>query len=211
VTVILDVTGVAKKLGRQKVLRDVTLACAAGESVAVYGGNGAGKSTLLQIIAGVLVPDRGAVTLCGESIIGRHVRGRRRMGYVPEAANPPDHLTVSELLAVTSSLKQAAAVSAEVRTLIGIDAFAHKSIGQLSLGERRRACLAAALVGEPALLVLDEPTNGLDASGVDMLVGVLKQHCELDGAVLLATHDRSFAKAIGAMELELAEGVVRAT
>lgn len=207
-TTVLLVEEVVKRLGRHRVLRGASLRAEPGEVVALYGANGAGKSTLLQIISGVMVPERGAVLLNGESIVGRHVRGRRRLGYVPEAANPPAHLSVSELLAVAAALKRATPLDHATRERLGIDALASQRIGQLSLGERRRACLAAALVGEPVLLVLDEPTNGLDTSGIDALAELITSHTGAGGAVLFATHDRAFAKRVQARGLKLDNGLV---
>jgi len=208
-TAVLQVDSVVKRLGGRRVLDGVSLDCVAGRVCALYGNNGAGKSTLLQIVAGVMAPDRGAVVLCGESILGHHVRGRRCLGYVPEAADPPAHLTVAELVALTRSLKQAPPLADDLIARLGLESLRHKRIGQLSLGERRRACLAAALVGDPALLVLDEPTNGLDAAGIELLLELLRERVAADGTALMATHDRDFATAASAIELRLVEGAIQ--
>src|SRR5690606_7299289 len=122
-----------------------------GQARAITGENGAGKSTLLRILAGVLSPDAGAATLAGEPLIGRGARGRRRIGYVPEAADPPGRLSGRGVLDLVAALKRAPSASAELRHRLGLGPLLSRPIAAMSLGQRRRLCLAAALIGEPAL------------------------------------------------------------
>ncbi len=159
---MLAVRDLQKRLGGRRVLDQLSLDCDAGTITAIVGPNGAGKSTLLAILAGVMEPDAGSVDIDGASITRQRTRARARLGYVPEAADPPPHLTVDELIALVVALRRAAPLAAEIRQQLGTEPLGHQRIDRLSLGERRRACLAAALVGDPGLLVLDEPTNGLD-------------------------------------------------
>jgi ABC-type multidrug transport system ATPase subunit len=194
--VSLRVEDVGKRLGGRRVLDRVRLRCDGGV-LAVVGPNGVGKSTLLRIVAGILVPDEGGVFLRERRI----ERALRDVGYVPEKADPPPHLSVAELCALARALRRApAALPDETLDRLGVRDFWEQRIATLSLGQRRRACLAAALVGDPWLLVLDEPTNGLDVGGMDMLADVLRAHA---GGVLLATHDREFAERVGAERFEL--------
>ncbi len=187
---ILKIKDVGKRLGGRRVLDKVGLELDGGV-LAVVGPNGCGKTTLLRIVAGVLAPDEGDVLLDG------HRLDRAHLGYVPEAADPPAHLTVDELLALVAALRRAAPLARELRAELGLDGIAGQRIGSLSLGQRRRACLGAALVGGPWLLVLDEPTNGLDPAGVDLLARLLGEHA-VRGAILVATHDLDFAEGLGA-------------
>ena len=186
----LKIVDVGKRLGGKRVLDRVGLELDGGV-LAVVGPNGCGKTTLLRIVAGVLAPDEGDVLLDG------HRLDKARLGYVPEAADPPAHLTVDELLALVAALRRAPPLPAALQTELGLDGIGGQRIGSLSLGQRRRACLGAALVGGPWLLVLDEPTNGLDPAGVDLLGRLLGEHAAR-GAVLLATHDLDFADGLGA-------------
>jgi ABC-type multidrug transport system ATPase subunit len=194
--VSLRVEDVGIRLGGRRVLDRVRLRCDGG-TLAIIGPNGVGKSTLLRIVAGIIVPDEGGVFLRGQRI----ERALRDVGYVPEKADPPPHLSVAELCALARALRRAPAPLPDA-TLdrLGVRAFWDQRVSTLSLGQRRRACLAAALVGDPWLLVLDEPTNGLDTGGMEMLADVLRAH---QGGALVATHDRDFADRVGAERFEL--------
>ncbi len=203
---MLAVDDLQKRLGGRRVLDGLGLTCEAGTITAIVGPNGAGKSTLLSILAGVMEPDAGSVDIDGASITRQRTRARARLGYVPEAADPPPHLTVDELIALVVALRRARPLPAEMRAQLGIEPLAHHRIDRLSLGERRRACLAAALVGDPALLVLDEPTNGLDEAGVGALAELLEARRSAGCVIVLATHDTDFARRLGARVMHLEAG-----
>jgi ABC-type multidrug transport system ATPase subunit len=196
VFVTLRIVDLGKRLGGRWVLQRLTETVEGG-AAAVIGPNGAGKTTLLRIVAGILEPDEGQIFLRG------HPLDRRHIGYVPEAADPPLHLTVAELLALVAALRRAPPLDPALQARIGVDGLAGQRIGSLSLGQRRRACVAAALVGAPWLLVLDEPTNGLDAAGTALLGDLLASHIAGGGCALFATHDLAFADALGARRIVL--------
>ena len=185
---VISARQVWKSLGGRIVLRGVDLTVEAGERVALVGENGSGKSTLLQVLTGVLEADRGVV----------EVRGA--VGYAPEKPELPQHLLVREWLDVVASLK---GVRAGLPEAFGVGPLLGKVVSTLSLGQRQRVSLAAAFLGDPALLALDEPTNGLDAATHDELVRRLA-----GTTALVATHDRAFAAAIGARVVELHAGVI---
>jgi ABC-type multidrug transport system ATPase subunit len=204
----LSVVGLSKRLGGRAVLREVALSGEGGTCFALLGDNGAGKSTLLRILGGILEADAGRATLGGASILGPHAPARARVGYVPEAADPPPHLTPREVCALVAALKGTAPPGPETIERLALGAFWDRPTGSLSLGQRRRACLAAALVGDVGLLLLDEPTNGLDQGGVAELSALVRERCGAGVTALVATHDLAFAEAIGATRLRLVEGRV---
>lgn len=204
----LSIVGISKCLGGRKVLDDVSFDVPSGEILALFGQNGAGKSTLLRILAGIMDADAGQATLDGQTILEHRLPGRTALGYVPEAADAPPHLTPRELVTLVASLKQARVVDADLLTRVGADGYADQLVGSLSLGQRRRTCLAAALVGDVRLLLLDEPTNGLDADGVRMLAEVLRDHAGRGGLSVVATHDDAFATLMHARRLRLVAGRV---
>lgn len=204
----LSIVGISKCLGGRKVLDDVSFDVPSGEILALFGQNGAGKSTLLRILAGIMDADAGQATLDGQTILEHRLPGRTALGYVPEAADAPPHLTPRELVTLVASLKQARVVDADLLTRVGADGYADQLVGSLSLGQRRRTCLAAALVGDVRLLLLDEPTNGLDADGVRMLAEVLRDHAGRGGLSVVATHDDGFATLMQARRLRLVAGRV---
>ncbi|HKA92124.1 MAG TPA: ABC transporter ATP-binding protein [Haliangiales bacterium] len=196
----LSVSGVSKRLGATQALDGVSFEHDVGV-LAILGENGAGKSTLLQILVGLIRPDAGAVTVAGRSVAD----ARHTVGFVPEAADPLPFLSVHELLSLVAAVKAAPVVEDMIETL-GLRALLDQRIGTLSLGQRRRACLAAALTGRPWLLVLDEPTNGLDAEGTDSLARTLERHVAGGGIAVVATHDVAFCERVARRTLRLRAG-----
>lgn len=207
---ILRASSLYKRFGGREVLRGASFSCASPENAVLLGPNGAGKSTLLRIVAGVIEPDRGSVTLDDVSLLARDPKARARIGYVPEGADPPQHLTLAELIALAAALKRATPPPADLLDKLGVRALIdqHQPIQSLSLGQRRRACLAAALVGDPAVLMLDEPTNGLDPGGITMLAELLRERRDEGRIALVTTHDLAFADAIEGRRIHLASGLI---
>ena len=142
----------------------------------LLGENGSGKSTLLYIVAAVLEPDAGTVCV------------HASLGFAPEKPDIPEHLSVGEWLDIIASLK---GLSRVADLAFGVDDLIEKRVSALSFGQRQRVSLASAWLGDPELLVLDEPTNGLDA------VTQAELTRRLTGtSALIATHDPHFAAAI---------------
>lgn len=204
----LHIKALKKRFGGREVLKGAELEVVPGECAALLGPNGTGKSTLLAVIAGVIEPESGSVSLDGASLLGRDARARARLGYVPEAAAAPPHLGVRELLELVAALKRAPQPDAALLERLGVASLLDQLVGSLSLGQRRRACLAAALVGDPSVLVLDEPTNGLDPPGVAELAALLRERAAAGRMALVATHDLAFAEAIGGRALRLRDGLI---
>lgn len=195
---MIEAHEVVKKRGGKLVLDRLSMTVARGECVALVGPNGCGKSTLIAIVAGVLSPDRGWVAIDGAT------SGRRRvLGYVPEGADPPGHLTGGELLALAAGLRRAPPLDDAVRARLGLDDLAGRRVDRMSLGQRRRICLGAALVGDPPALILDEPDNGLDVDGLDALVEIVASACARGASVLVATHDPAVRERLDARVVEL--------
>ncbi len=200
---MLELKMLKKRLGSTWALDQCSLVVARGQRVVIGGANGAGKSTLLQVLANVLEPDRGQILYDGVPL---HGLGRpHRVGYVPEAADPPGHLTVAELLHFVAAVKGCASASSESLQALQLQHLMGQRIAELSLGQRRRACLAAAFTGDPEILLLDEPTNGLDQRSIEALADLLATPHE-DRILICATHDSDFASAIETEHLEMAKG-----
>lgn len=203
---MLELDHVRKRLGATLALDDCNLRVDAGHRVAIVGANGAGKSTLLKIVAGVLTPDAGAVRWRSQSLSSGRSTLRKKLGYVPESADPPPHLSIAELLHFIAAIKDCQTLGNEELEEFGLCQMLDARIGELSLGQRRRACLAAALTGDPELLILDEPNNGLDRGSLEVLAAMLAKRPAC--TVLLATHDRAFADLLGARLVSMASGRV---
>jgi ABC-type multidrug transport system ATPase subunit len=203
----LAIEALSIRRGGRVVVDELGLTVAPGEIVGIVGKNGCGKSTLLMSVAGVLAPRRGRVTIAGASVWGSHrdrLRARKALGYAPEAADPPGFLLGGELWALVAATRGCAPPTAELRESLGLDELRDAPLERMSLGQRRRACLGAAFMGPPALLVLDEPDNGLDIKRLDALAALIKAHAAAGGASLLASHDAALLDALGARVVPLA-------
>ncbi|HEY1815370.1 MAG TPA: ABC transporter ATP-binding protein [Kofleriaceae bacterium] len=211
---MLQLAGITKSFGERAALRGVTLDVGAGELVLLVGRNGAGKTTLLRIATGFLDPDDGTATIDGISLATERARAQRRLGYLPEHAPAPPELTVREHLMLRAQLKRArgprAAVGAAMAST-AVTSEADRRIGTLSKGYRQRVGLADALLGQPALLVLDEPTGGMDPVQTRELCAHLAGIARAGSrAVLVASHAIADLEPIATRVVEIADGVLRA-
>jgi ABC-type multidrug transport system ATPase subunit len=200
----------SKRLGRRAVLVQLNLHCGPTELVVLRGENGSGKSTLLRIFAGILDPDAGQVSICGHGLDDGGTRARQQLGYVPDATEPLPELLVGEFLELVRALKQAPPAPAELLAQLAVSDLRLQRMSTLSFGQRKRVCLAAALLGDPWLLLLDEPSNGLDPDGVRMIEALLTARAARGKATILATNDEAFASAVHGTEYRLEGGQLHA-
>lgn len=191
-------------------LRGISFTVGAGERVAILGANGAGKSTLLLHLNGLLLPDQGEVTVAGIPVEEATLRDvRRRVGMVFQ--DPDDQLFLPTLLEDVAfgplndgePPDRAEAATREILRELGLDHAAGRAAHHLSGGEKRLASLATVLVARPEILVLDEPTAGLDARSRHRLVELLRRR---SGTLIIATHDLEVAGALCHRALVLADG-----
>ena len=169
---------ICKSFGKQKVLRDVSLAIGEGEIVGLLGPNGAGKSTLMKIVIGLWQADSGQVT------------APRRIGYLPERNPLYEEMYVREYLQFMARMTEDGKGRKQVEELIarvGLTAEEHKKIGHLSKGYRQRVGLAQALLGEPEMLILDEPTTGLDPNQLVEIRDLIRTEGK-QRTIILSTH-----------------------
>jgi ABC-2 type transport system ATP-binding protein len=185
--------GISKRYGERDALRDVSFEVAGGERVAVIGPNGAGKTTLLQILAGTLRPTAGTVSV-------------ERVGWVPQQPALYSKLSVAENLRLFARLEKVADVERSVARMLEQTALADRSgdeVGQLSGGNRQRVNIAIGLLGEPAVLLLDEPSAALDPRQRERLWEFIGA---LGTTVVFATHDVGEAERFADRVLVLADG-----
>ena len=207
---MLTVRDVSVAFDDTVVLDDVVLDVADGEIVALLGPSGSGKSTLLRVIAGIVRPDRGTVSIAGRDVtaVPTHLRG---VGMVFQDEQLFPHLDVGANVAFGLRM---AGVSKPVRrarvdellTLVGLDGFAGRSIERLSGGEAKRVALARSLAPEPAVLLLDEPLSGLDQALRIRLAGELGTVLRSTGTTSIwVTHDLAEAELVADRVLRLGE------
>ena len=204
---MLVIDALCKRLGPREVLRGASLRVDAPAIVWLRGPNGCGKSTLLKCVAGVWRPDRGDVLVRGRSTV-HDGRARGEVGYVPDRFAPFPELSVSEMLGLVAALKRCPPPSAALLERFALPALAHQPVASLSAGQTRRAALVAGLIGDPWLLVLDEPTTGLDANGVALLRDTLLERRRAGQAALLVTHDHGFANEVATAAYDFCDGAL---
>jgi ABC-type multidrug transport system ATPase subunit len=179
---------VSRSFGARRAVRGVALAIGAGEAVLLVGRNGAGKTTLLRLATGFLDPDSGDVSVLGEPMASDRVAAQRQLGYLPEHAPAPGELTVREHLALRARLKRVDAAGLDKAiALAALTDRVGQRIATLSKGYRQRVGLADALLGDPPVLVLDEPTSGMDPIQVQQLRTHLA-HITQGRAILVSSH-----------------------
>ncbi|PSP76487.1 ABC transporter ATP-binding protein [Halobacteriales archaeon QS_1_68_20] len=176
---------VVKRYGSTVALDGVSLSVGAGEVFGLIGPNGAGKTTLVRALTGTTDPDEGEVALLEES--PRSV-GRDRIGLLPQAFLPADRLTARELVAYYAGLYDDARDPDAVLADVGLTDAADTRYEDLSGGQQRRACVGTALVNDPEVLFLDEPTTGIDPAGRRALWGLLEDLAACGTTILLTTH-----------------------
>ncbi|MBT8384752.1 MAG: gliding motility-associated ABC transporter ATP-binding subunit GldA [Bacteroidia bacterium] len=184
----IEVQEVSKLYGEQKALDGVSFTIKSGEIVGFLGPNGAGKSTLMKIITTYITQSEGMVTVHGHNVATDSMKVKQSVGYLPEHNPLYLEMYVKEYLQFNASIHNVGkARIAEVISLVGLGPEAHKKIGQLSKGYRQRVGLAAALLHDPEVLILDEPTTGLDPNQLVEIRNLIKDIGKTK-TVLFSTH-----------------------
>jgi len=186
--------GLRVRFGDVEALRGVDLSLAPGEACAMLGPNGAGKSTLMAVLLGLVRPDEGRILVNGQEVASpRRTTARRireQMGYMPEAVSFSDNLTGRQVLRFFSRARGVGGCRVEeVLARVGLSHAAARPVRGYSRGMRQRLGLGAAILAAPDLLVLDEPTGGLDQEGLSILWGVLEEWRRAGRIALLSTHE----------------------
>jgi ABC-2 type transport system ATP-binding protein len=191
------IEGVTKKYGDLTAVNDVSLSINEGEVYALVGANGAGKSTLIRMIIGITEPDSGKRIVCGEDLALHNPGTRRHLGYLPEELVLYEQLTGSEYLHLVAGLKEAdpSRIPEEI-DFFELKQVHQKLVGGYSLGMRKKLGLAAAMIGSPEVLVLDEPLNGLDVEMMRKLRLRLESEREAGRSVLVSSHVMSFIERV---------------
>ena len=189
---MIEVSGLTKRFGDTLAVNNLTFTLSRGEVLGFLGPNGAGKSTTMKMISGFIEPDQGSVTIAGTDIRHDPIKAKAKLGYLPEGMPLYSDMPVHSFLAFVGRIRgltrtqlpeRIAAVAADVR----LGAVLTDSIASLSKGYKRRVGIAQALLHDPPVLVLDEPTDGLDPNQKDQ-VRALIDDISRDKAIILSTH-----------------------
>ncbi|GAB2624258.1 ABC transporter ATP-binding protein [Paractinoplanes abujensis] len=211
-TTVLNVNSVSRSFGDRAVLQNVSFAVGGGKLTGFVGANGAGKTTTMRIILGVLAADSGEVTLGGTPLT-REIR--QRFGYMPEERGLYPKMTVHDQIVYLGRLHGLSSSAAEDRTKkllerLGLGERAGEKLEKLSLGNQQRAQVAAALVHDPEVLVLDEPFSGLDPIAVETMVEVLRDRAAAGAPVLFSSHQLELVERLCDDLVIIADGGIRA-
>ncbi len=189
---LIEAEDLQKSFASVAAVRGISFKVARGERVGVLGANGAGKSTTLRMLAGTLAPDGGRARIAGMDVVHSASAARAAIGYLPEAANGFTSLAVAEFLmfaaearGITGRARNQAI--ARINETLALDSAMYRPLGTLSKGWRQRAWLAQALIHDPPVLILDEPTDGLDPNQ-KMALRTLLSTLSKDKAMLISTH-----------------------
>jgi len=215
---VIRLVGVHCRLGGRPILHGVEVAAAAGEVVAIAGPNGAGKSTLLRCAAGLLTPEGGEIRLDGRPLTSWPRRARaRRLAFLPQRVTLPFSVTAGQVVAwgryphrhpFTGADPRGATVVADALARVEAAALAERPFATLSGGEQQRCLIAAALAQEPRVLLLDEPSAGLDPPHGRRLFRLLAELAGAGMAVVVVTHDLNLAACFAHRVVLLAAGEV---
>ena len=205
--------------GRGEVIavNGVSIEVRKGEVVGLLGPNGAGKTTTLRLLTTLLPPDAGTVSIDGIDALAQPVAARSRLGFVPAEAGLPPELSGREVVRLHARIqgvqgpRSGAARADALLDELGAAAFADAPTSTLSTGQKRRIVLAPALIHDPALLLLDEPTDGLDISGRRDVLSRVRRWAEAGKAVLLSSHILGEVEAVCDRAVVLRRGTVVAS
>lgn len=206
--VLIKVCGIKKYFGSIKAVDDISFEVRRGDILGFMGPNGAGKSTAMKIITCFLEQDSGSVSVAGHDTLKNSLEVRQKIGYLPESAPAYGEMTVSGFLgfvAEARSIDDIQGAIARVVTETGLEKVIHQTIETLSKGFKRRVGLAQALIHDPEVLILDEPTDGLDPNQ-KKLVQELISRIARNKAILLSTHILDEVERICNRALIISEG-----
>jgi len=190
--IALEITGLSKRFD-QPAVNDLNLRVFGGEFYTLLGPNGAGKTTLLRMIAGLLQPDAGRISVFGHDAKRDPMAAKRIVAWVPDEPMIYDRLTPYEYLEFVAGLWEIDATTAAIRAdelldWLGLGEHAHVQCGGFSRGMLQKVALAGALVHAPRLIILDEPLTGLDAGSARQVKDVLKERVADGASVIMTTH-----------------------
>ena len=211
-TTVLNVEAVNRSFGEHQVLKDVSFTVDPGRLTGFVGANGAGKTTTMRIVLGVLAADSGTVTWRGNPVSRADRQG---FCYMPEERGLYPKMTVTEQIVYLGRLHGLGAADARRRTTALLERLelagrGNDPVEKLSLGNQQRAQIAAALVHDPHLLVLDEPFSGLDPIAVENVLAVLRERARTGTAVLFSSHQLELVERLCDDLVIIADGSIRA-
>jgi Cu-processing system ATP-binding protein len=207
---MLDVRNLTKSFGKMKALDNFSAFMEAGQSVSLVGPNGSGKTTFIKCLLGLATPDQGDILFNGQSVLGAW-KYRKDIGYMPQIGRYPDNIRVGQLLEMVKEIRQNenAQVDEELIYAFQIDKFAHKAMRTLSGGMRQKVSACLAFLFNPGVLILDEPTAGLDPLSSEILKEKVLSEKSKDKLIILTSHIFSDLEELTSDILYIIDGKIR--
>ncbi len=211
---MLEISHLAKKFGPLVAVDDVSFTVPAGEVLGFLGPNGAGKSTTMKMISGFLAPTAGTAVICGHDILAEPLAAKRQIGYLPEGAPAYPDMSAAEFLGFVAHIRgfrgrEARRRIAHIAELIHIADVLRQPIETLSKGYRRRVGVAQALLHDPPVIILDEPTDGLDPNQKYEMRGIIRA-MSAGKAIIISTHLLEEVEAVCSRAIIIARGRILA-
>ena len=205
---MIEIKKLYKKFGKNEVLKDLDLSINQGGIFAVLGPNGSGKTTLIKSILGMVIPQSGSIKLNGKTI-KKDWKYRNEIDYLPQIANFPNNLTVKELIKMIKDLRANSSNNEEpLIQLFKLDPFLDKKLGNLSGGTKQKVNLVLTFMFDSPLVILDEPTTGLDPISLIRLKDLITKEKEKGKTILITSHIMSFVEEVADEIVFLLEGKI---
>jgi Cu-processing system ATP-binding protein len=204
---MIEIKDVYKKFGRVEVLKGVDLSIKKGGIFAVLGPNGSGKTTLIKCILGMVLPDKGNIEVMGENIRSRY-EYRNEIDYLPQIARFPSNLKVKELIKMIGEIRPKSADPESLIRILGLQPVLNQKLGVLSGGTKQKVNLVLTFMFDGKILILDEPTTGLDPVSLIQLKKLIASAKEEGKTILITSHIMSFVEEIASEIVFILDGKI---
>ncbi|AWX45698.1 Hemin import ATP-binding protein HmuV [Flagellimonas maritima] len=202
---MIEIENLHKKFGKNEVLKDLNLSITKGGIIAILGPNGSGKTTLIKSILGMVIPNKGSISISGTAIKNQW-KYRRQIEYLPQIANFPGNLKVKELIRMIKDLRQLPSEEKKLVSLFGLEPFLDKRLATLSGGTKQKVNIVMTLMFDSPLIILDEPTTGLDPAALIRLKALIQKEKTKGKTILVTSHIMQFVEEVADEIVYLLEG-----
>lgn len=204
---MVSIQDLHKSFGKNEVLSGVNLEIGEGGIFAILGPNGSGKTTLIKCLLGMVIPNKGSISVLGANIKNGWAY-RQKIDYLPQIANFPNNLKVKELIKMIKDLRRNTIVDEELISLFKLEPFLDKKLGNLSGGTKQKVNLVLTFMFDSPLIILDEPTSGLDPISLIRLKTLIQSEKDKGKTILITSHIMSFVEEVSDEIVFLLEGKI---
>lgn len=204
---IIEINNLHKKFGKNVVLKGVDLSLGEGHIYAILGPNGSGKTTLIKSILGMVIPTKGQISVLDKPV-KKDWKYRKKIDYLPQIANFPPNIKVKELIHMIKDLRNSPSAEAELIQLFGLEPFMNKKLSTLSGGTKQKVNIVLTFMFDCPLIILDEPTTGLDPKALIHLKGLVQKEKMKGKTILITSHIMQFVEEMADEIIYLLEGEI---